>query len=125
MAGAQLRLLPHKGQLETARSGLAGGGLHLGGAMAGDHGGAARLQVDRLVQHVVQQRAPAQALQHLGKAAFHARALAGRHDEDVELRHGNGKLGLRTPWRAGTGIIGCAAPGLGPYNRGSRRGCLS
>ena len=28
------------------------------------------------------------ALQHLGRAAFHARALAGRHDEDVYGCHG-------------------------------------
>src|SRR5690606_12116697 len=45
------------------------------------------IQQRGLAQDMVQQRSPRQALKHLGQAAFHARALAGGHDEDVEWDH--------------------------------------
>ena len=94
VAGAKLRLLAHKLKVKTAYSACCacGGSFYFHSTVAGDDRGAARLQMRRLPQHMVQKRAPRQALQHLGNAAFHARALAGRHDEDVELRHGNGRF---------------------------------
>ena len=86
----QLRLLAHKLQVILAYNARqsCGSRFNFCSTMTGDDDGAARLQMRSLVEHVVQQRAARQALQHLGRAAFHARALAGRHDEDVYGCHG-------------------------------------
>ena len=64
VAGAQLRLLPHKFQVKTDCSARESGGscFYFCSTMARDDDGAAGLQVGCLVQHVVQQRAPGQAL---------------------------------------------------------------
>ena len=86
VAGAQLRFLAHKLQIKMGCSAResCGSRFYFCSTVAGDDDGAAGLQAGCLVQHMVQQRAPGQALQHFGGAAFHARALAGRHDENVE-----------------------------------------
>ena len=86
MAGAQLGFLPHEFEVKRGASACCtcGSSFYFCSAVAGDDDGAAGLQARSLVQHMVQQRAAGQALQDLGQAAFHARAFAGRHDEDVE-----------------------------------------
>ena len=67
----------------------------------------ARMQVRGLVQHMVQQRAPGQALQHFGDAALHARAFAGRHDHDVQW-NAHKKEGERRESGCGPGWPCCA-----------------
>ncbi|MNV81310.1 hypothetical protein D3C71_1749700 [compost metagenome] len=87
MPRSQLRLLAHEleckaGGPGTGRSGNRG--FDFGRAMTGHHHRAARAQVGGLVQHMLQQRPPREALQNLGKTAFHTRALARGHDDEVQ-----------------------------------------
>ena len=85
MARAQLRLLAH--ELQRHGAALAGrrhGGLHLVRAVARDHHGRTRIQLRCGRQHMAQQRAPRQALKDFGQAAFHARALARGHDDEIQ-----------------------------------------
>ncbi len=87
MAGAQLGLLAHAAQQQ--RQGGAPVGqrrFHLLGLVTGHHHRLPRLQLRRLLQHVRQQGLAPQALQHLGPAAFHPRALAGSEHHHVERK---------------------------------------
>ncbi len=56
----------------------------LGRAVAGHDHDMASADARRGIDHMRDQRAPAQTMQHFGQAAFHARALAGRHDDHVD-----------------------------------------
>ncbi|MPM42586.1 hypothetical protein SDC9_89252 [bioreactor metagenome] len=89
MAGAELRLLAHELRVElSVRRQLecAAGRFHLVGTVPRHHHHAARRKALRLRHHMLQQWPPGQSLQNFGSAAFHARALARGHDDDVELR---------------------------------------
>jgi hypothetical protein len=74
MAGAQLGLLAHKLQVHGAIRAIGGGdgSFHFRSTMARHHHGRARLELRSGVQHMLQQGATGQLLQHLGMAAFHA-----------------------------------------------------
>ena len=52
--------------------------------MPRNHNHLTRLQLPRRGQHMAQQRAARQFLQHFGDAAFHARAFASGHDDDIQ-----------------------------------------
>eukprot|EP01136_Pigoraptor_vietnamica_P017581 Opistho-1_new@62939 len=84
MAGAQLGLLAR----ETEGGGVHGRGLDRGfgllGAVARHDHDMARADARGGVGHVGQQGAAGQTMQHFGQLALHARALAGRHDDDVD-----------------------------------------
>jgi hypothetical protein len=83
VAGAQLRLLPRKALRGTGHA-AGHGGLDLGRAVAGDDHHVARADARGGVGHMRQQCAAPQSMQHFGQLALHARALAGRHDDDVD-----------------------------------------
>ena len=109
--------------------------------MANHNGGVAHVQRLYRVQHMVQQGAPGQGMQHLGQWALHARAFTGRHNDHINgllFQHGaflNLEFGsqsmslsipslLRAPSRAtaiigalllAVLVVGCSAVRLG-YN---------
>ncbi len=87
VAGAQLGLLAHAAQCQRQRRAPVGQRrLHLLGLVPGHHHRLPRLQLRRLLQHVCQQGLAPEALQHLGPAALHARALAGCEHHHVERK---------------------------------------
>ena len=92
MAGTQLRHLAHEFALGLRIAGRGQGCFHLLGAMAGNHHHLACLQLRGRVQHMLDQTLMRQLLQHFRRGAFHAGALAGSHDDDVDgLGHGNNR----------------------------------
>ena len=86
MAGSQLGLLTRKQQVKTGFSALCAceSCFHFCSTMTRNHHGRARLQLRGRIQHMLQQGATGQLLQHFGMAAFHAGAFAGGHDDDVQ-----------------------------------------
>ena len=98
VAGAQLRFLAHKLQIKMGCSARESSGsrFYFCSTVAGDDDGAAGLQVGCLIQHMVQQRAPGQALQHLGVRLFMRVPLPSRHDENVEWSHESKSVGGRS-----------------------------
>ena len=61
--------------------------LDLARAIAGDDDDAPRVQRRHAVDHMLQQCAAGQTVQHFGQAALHARALARRHDDHIDCCH--------------------------------------
>ena len=68
----------------TRAIGSGDGRFHFRSTMARHHHGRASLELSSGIQHMLQQGATSQLLQHLGMAAFHAGAFAGSHDDDVQ-----------------------------------------
>ncbi|OIQ86786.1 hypothetical protein GALL_313750 [mine drainage metagenome] len=92
VAGAELRLL-----LAERRAGGGKRGADLLGAVADDDDAALRVELRGGIQHVREQRAPGQRLQHLGPRRLHAGALAGREHDDVQRRLGLKRVGIGHP----------------------------
>ena len=109
MACTQLGLLAHKLQIQhICTAPLRNRRFHLLCTMAGNHYRRACLQLCSRIQHMLQQRTPSQLLQHLGGLAFHACALTGSHDDDIErkcvLRHKQSIRVVPPGWRHGQGL---------------------
>ena len=84
VARSQLRHLAREPASGFDAVGLRQGSFHLLRAVARNHHHLPRLQLRGGIEHMLHQRLVCQFLQHLGHGAFHARAFAGGHDDDVE-----------------------------------------
>jgi hypothetical protein len=87
VAGAELALLPH--HLDRPGEALLEGSPDILELVSEDGEGPPRPEPARQIHRPEHERPAGDAVEHLGSVGLHARAEAGREDQDVEVGHGD------------------------------------